>query len=138
MCQPIVAIYIDINVTRSPTETPIEGAGAVDTRSVKETRDKNASRSRVVVRVRRVTGPHPAAVNDGWVVVRHVNDVWCGRFDEYGLVAGLGAHDLLLIAFQVAGIACPAPQNLDGVHDLVFLIEESFAHGLGMVQILIQ
>jgi hypothetical protein len=59
------------------------------------------------------------SINDSLIVLRYVDDLWIGRFDQYQLLPVVVLEDdtLLWPALQCTGLISVLTQNLNCIHD---------------------
>ena len=85
----------------------------------------------------RIGGIGPVAVNDGWIVIGHVNRVRHGWFDDDDLLALLLSYRNLLLLGRgqlVVGLGS-RPQTLHRIHDIRLLRENGIAQLLRPVEL---
>src|ERR1700756_1770920 len=75
------------------------------------------------------------AIDDPWIVFRHVHNVRLGRFDDDLLI--LRAHLFVLAAFQVPSLLRTITHDLNRVHYFLLLVDISIAEGRRPFQIFV-
>jgi hypothetical protein len=124
----VVPVHVDVDVVRVPVEAAPQRVGNGHTGAECEA-GRETGRNRIAGRRRhihgRVGGIGPCAVDDSWVICRHIHDLWIGRHD---LNRALLDHDFLLRArLQIACCLRLFAQALHGVHHIVRLAEKGRA-----------
>ena len=138
-----VVVHVDIDIAASPTGTPAPATTApggadshTDAKRDRACRDHSTGGIRRIVN-RRV-GIIRVAINNLWVVGRHIHYLWTGLFDDNDALAfhHPGLYGLLLVGLQGSLSLCFRAHSLYGIHHIGLLCEESVAKICGPLNVI--